>query len=285
MNVSSPNIDTIIDTVGSSGELLRELYLMKKRERKTSLGAICRSIGIPSTGYLSDVMKGKKILNQKYWEATKSYFSFDEKQSILFHLLLDRDQARKQKSLDDENRLSQDIEILRQRISHSDIHRLSSRFANRAFALDVFAALGLKKNQGATLRCLKDFFGRAKALDVEKSVALLLQEGLVTIDDQGTIREANLSFHINDSEDFSHVNYLKDVISDTHQQIDHWYDNKELANFFSATIPVAKEQYQQVLSEIKIFMEERSIKLVSKDADSLVRLSFQAFPVATAYRE
>ena len=268
----------LFQSAESSGEVLRGLYLQKKEvDKRTSLAAICRSVGVPSTGYLSDVFKGKKILNSKYWDAIYKYFSLETEVARVLELLIERD--LKKKAGEDCAELEGEIETQKLRLTLQARQTLSQKFVNRAFALDVFAALGLKRHIGATLDSLKNFFGRSQAIEVERSVAVLLQEGLIEIDDEGVIRETNVSLHFRDGQNFSQINYLKDAMSDAKERINDWFHDKDVAAFFTATVPTNKENYKEALIEIRRLLESRALDLQSHDAKTIVRFNFQAYTV------
>jgi len=79
----------------TSAQALRNLYLAgKAKSRKFSLGHVCRRAGIPSTGYFSDVMKGKRILHMKHLEGIARAFLLSTDERSLLSGLVANDRAK-----------------------------------------------------------------------------------------------------------------------------------------------------------------------------------------------
>src|SRR4051794_13269863 len=63
----SPAVREILATAEDASEMFDRIYRARKEEnRKVSLQYLCRRAGIPSTGYLSDVLRGRRRLHLKY---------------------------------------------------------------------------------------------------------------------------------------------------------------------------------------------------------------------------
>ena len=79
----------------NSSEALNFLYLRSKKEkREISLGYICKRAGIPSTGYLSDVFKGKRRLNSKYTEGILKALRLKGQEKKFVDLLVAKDNSK-----------------------------------------------------------------------------------------------------------------------------------------------------------------------------------------------
>ena len=88
-------IDRILFESNSAGISLRRLYeLFKNHKRKNSLSYLCQRIGIPSKGYLSFVMSGKRRLHAKYWDLTCKTFKLNDQQEKILKSLLELDFIR-----------------------------------------------------------------------------------------------------------------------------------------------------------------------------------------------
>lgn len=86
------DIDRILLETDSAATSLRSLYeLHKSHQRKVSLSFVCRRAGIPSKGYLSFVMAGKRRLNVKYWQGVCEVFKLNYEQERIMKLLLEID--------------------------------------------------------------------------------------------------------------------------------------------------------------------------------------------------
>ena len=70
----------MLESPDSSGILARLHRLQKGRSSKWSMQPICRKVGIPSTGYFSDVVKGKRSLHPKYLSRISKAFGLDKLQ-------------------------------------------------------------------------------------------------------------------------------------------------------------------------------------------------------------
>ncbi|MCX6123476.1 MAG: hypothetical protein NTV34_01805, partial [Proteobacteria bacterium] len=61
------DIAAILLDAMTAGDAIHRIYLHKKNISKNiSLEGLCRQAGMPSKGYLSDVMHGKRRLNRTY---------------------------------------------------------------------------------------------------------------------------------------------------------------------------------------------------------------------------
>ena len=78
----------------SSSDGLAQIHeQIKKRDKRVSLGFLCKAIGLASTGYLTDVMKGRRVLNGKYRIAMARAFKLNAVQSEFLLLLYAEDEG------------------------------------------------------------------------------------------------------------------------------------------------------------------------------------------------
>jgi hypothetical protein len=112
------DIDRILLETDSAANSLRSLYeLHKAHQSKVSLSFVCRRAGIPSKGYLSFVMAGKRRLNVKYWQSVCEVFKLNYQQEKIMKLLLEIDFLECE-----EQRRSRNAEILQLR---RQLHQLN----------------------------------------------------------------------------------------------------------------------------------------------------------------
>lgn len=120
MNNIQHDIDRILLENDSAASSLRSLYeLHKSHQSKVSLSFVCRRAGIPSKGYLSFVMAGKRRLNVKYWQGVCEVFKLNDEQERIMKLLLEIDflECEEQKKT-----RAAEIRVLRRRL-----HELNER--------------------------------------------------------------------------------------------------------------------------------------------------------------
>src|SRR3954467_7750338 len=85
----------ILLAAANSSAALRGLYLRRKAmDARISLPWLCRRAKIPSSGYLSDVMHGKRTLHRKYREAIASALNLPALESRFLGRMFELENAR-----------------------------------------------------------------------------------------------------------------------------------------------------------------------------------------------
>jgi hypothetical protein len=103
MLLSECDVNRILVEADNSAITLRQLYqLYKSQHKKVSFSFLCRRCGIPSKGYLSFVMSGKRRLNAKYWAPVCDAFKLNYQQAEVMRLLLEADAEPEKRLLFDE---------------------------------------------------------------------------------------------------------------------------------------------------------------------------------------
>ena len=259
----------------SSSEALNNLYRhFKQTNRKYSLPYICRQAGIPSSGYLSDVLKGKRRLHGKYRAGITKAFQLSKPAASYLRLLIDIDNEKRPEKI---ALLREKLAVLQKALgvavnsSTENLHRLF-------FALEVFCAFGLFRN-APTRAELRQYFALRRPTEVDSAVDMLQELNLAT-DKDGCLRLlAEQVFFPGDERGLSHFDFLRLTLAHAAENLERWFDDKSLSHYESSIISVRREHFLQVLPELKARLLMLRSDLEAGDADMLIRLNVQLYPV------
>jgi uncharacterized protein (TIGR02147 family) len=258
----------------NSSEAARSLYeSLKNSSAKYSLAFLSRKAKIPSRGYLSDIISGRRKANLKYGPALAKAFGLKKPQVDYFQCLLMRDHETDPEHIAAlERRLAELAKVLNVGLS-----TLPGKVGQKYFAFEVFCVFGLFGNE-ATRADLLRYFGRARAKDLDQALALLVSWRL--IHPQGVRYRLAKDFILFDgSEDgLSHIEFLKESVLMAHQRLSDWFDKPEQYLILSTMISVRRSAFEQTLPRIKELLHETQAQLETGEADMLVRFNVQIFP-------
>ena len=262
----------------NSSQALRNLYRLRKAANaKHSLAFFCREAGIPSTGYLSDVLSGKRTLATKYKRPIIAAFGLKAERARFLRLLIDRDNEAQGKR---RRQLEQKVALARKALKIT-FRRIPGELQGLFTALEVFCAFSLFRNR-PTLTDLTGYFGDGRRGEVEAALATLTGLKLIAVDEEDPTRHRLLTDHIvfsEGTEGFSHVEFLKLALANAVDEIGYWFPKKDESYFSSVTMSVNRQQFRKVLGELKQKMLLTQAELESPEADSLVRFNVQIYPL------
>lgn len=245
----------------------------KALDPKQSLGFLAKKAGIPSTGYLSDVMSGRRVLHAKYRDALLDALSVTGTVRSFVTVLL---------AIEDLDGGTGSEELLKERDAIRKVLRQQSRqfperLAGMFFAFEVFAAFGLS-GQKATRDQLRAFFGVGRGVEIERALGLLLQSGLIERDGDA-FRIVNDQFYFIGKDGMSHIDYLTMALREAEEKVSAWYDKPDESFFVSSILSVKDAVYRAKLPELKARMKRVESDLETGDADRLIRVNVQVYPL------
>jgi len=273
--MSKTDSNRIIYQAKNSSEALRGLYEFEKATNKSkSLAYYCKRAGIPSTGYLSDVLSGKRTVNVKYRIAIVRAFDLSAEAAASLRLLIDIDNESDPDRIKTmKNKLSATKKALK--VTH---FTLPTETRDLFTALDVFCAFGLFGNR-PTKSQLEHYFQSGKEHDVTRSLQLLESLGLISTEgDVFCLLHEHVIFGSQEGR-LSHVEFLKMAIAHAAENVTDWFEQKEKAYFTSSVVSVRKEKYAGILQDIRTKMLVAQSDLESDNADMLVRFNVQIYPI------
>ena len=259
----------------SLGKALDNLYkYFKGCDRKYSLSYFARRAGITSTGYLSDVMRGKRTLHIKYRNSIAKAFHLDGLAVDLMKSLLDREHCKDLKKMED---LTLRIDILKKNL-RTVVIPLPEGVRELFFSLEVFSSFGLFKNRPTTEQLVQYFVEEPRericeALETLQKLDLIGNEGEVWF----LLKEQILFGE--ESEGFSHLNFIRQSLGKASEDLEYWFSRRDQSSFVSSIISVNREVYKNKLIAFKKSLVEAQNDFESGEANMIVRFNVQVFPV------
>ena len=269
----------ILLSAKSSSDALKRLYVERKFDDKSiSMQTLCDAAGISSTGYLSDVLSGRRKLHLKYRRGITKAFKLGGAAARCLQTLLaldhEKDDARRAK-------LERRLTLLRKALR---IERppMAPELAELFLAVEVFCAFGLYQNR-PTGDDLIGYFGPDRTKDIEAALQLLERLGMVRLEASG--RYALLSEQVlfgNRPGSLTAVDFLKLALNDAAANVERWFPAKDQSHFASIIISVNYADYMTKLKKLKTDLLVTQADLESGAADRLVRFNIQVYPIAPA---
>lgn len=237
---------------------------------------LAKRIGFSSTGYLSDIISGRRKISLKYQTKIAHGFNLSGNQSDYLKDLIRKDHEKiNKKRLKIEERLkARKKSLLTRRIA-------APKQKNSIFqALEVFCAFGLFKNSPSYFE-LRDYFSKISESELRDSLLTLKEIGLIKKDRHSDHYKLLADQVLFDEEQggLSHIEFIKQSLLQATQQVPSWFSEKKRSSFVSSVISVDKDEYQRKLAEIKRSLTQFQSDLESHNANSLVRFNVQIFPI------
>ncbi len=268
-------VNSLLLEASNSSEALASLnHWQKTLVERWSMQFVCKKIGIPSTGYFSDVLKGKRRLHPKYIAKTIKAFGLNDAQGRYFRLLTLLDQ-----NPEGESRLELENEFKKAR-DHIGTEYLTvpeQLSSDLLFHMIVLSSLSLFSNK-ATKTQLESYFGRGLVIPLQRSLHRLEEIRLLKLHDGVySINQTHVIF--NESVDgFSHLEFLERSINHAKNQAKTWFSKKDEAIFLSTLITVNRDDYETKLPEIRAKIFAIMNELHSPTGDQLLEFHTQVFP-------
>lgn len=272
--------------------LLVGLQSVRARHPRMTVSAVCRKAGISSTGYFSDVLKGKRKIHPKHVSGIQKALDLSPSLATLFALLVEREQIKKQ----DDRRLA---EIERNLESQRKLVHLSADMDSAPLAADlhfhmlVYSSFALFGGR-PSLQQLLELFGAGQHRRLQDSLARLSEMQLIELVD-GSASEPNTEpttdcsyRHIEHAvlfghgqNRFSHVQFLTDSVYAAARSVRHRYPLSEESLFASSIITVSRSRFRRVMADVRRKVLEIQADLDDEgrgDPDALIRFNIQIYP-------
>jgi uncharacterized protein (TIGR02147 family) len=266
-----------LSTASNSSEAIRNLYRgFKDTNPRYSIPYICKKAGISSAGYLSDVMQGKRVLNEKYQSGIIKAFGLNGAAARYLKALFAMDHG---KDTAVANAAEKRLPALRKALFIAS-RTVSHDTALFFFALEVFCAFGLFKNS-PTLQNLADYFISHSVKEIHRAILLLKELQVIALDGEHYVV---VSDQINfGGTEFSQIDYLKLAFKHGIQNIEKWYQKPECALFESINVSVKKSDLAKYLPLVRQSTEDLRLNLETDDGDMIVRLNLQIYPIEVGF--
>jgi hypothetical protein len=260
-----------------SDAIAAAIKLQKSKNERLTLGVLAKRAGIPSTGYIADLVSGRRRLNAKYRDGLLAALGIEERGAELVKTLAALDELDGDDHAERE-RLAKQRDGLRKLLRQQN-RAMPDRMRSMFFAFEVFAAFGLS-GQKATRADLREFFGGSRGIELEQALGLLMQAGLIERrDDTFHVVNDNVNFFAGE-DGLSHLDGLTLALREAEERVGAWYGKKAESFFSSSIVSVKDATYRAALPGIKSAMLRMESDLESGEADRLVRFNVQIYPLS-----
>jgi uncharacterized protein (TIGR02147 family) len=269
-------LDICLRDVNNSTEALRTLYQQAKASHPScSLAYLCKKSGISSTGYLSDVLKGRRTLNKKYFAGLCKAFGLTANASICLRLLLDIDHEK-----DENKKKSLKIQLtMAQKSLNVSYHSLDSLTRELFDALEVFCAFGIFHNS-VTLAQIHAVFSKTRSSEsIDASLEYLKTLGLVKNNESSLVVTQEHVIFQQVAGGIAPTDFIRLALAHAMANVEQWFPSPQSAFFTSTMLSVNKKNFESLLREFKAYTLSTQASMESKDADTLVRFNVQVYPM------
>lgn len=254
----------------------RLFHAKKALGRRISLGSLCKAIHIPSTGYLSDVMQGKKHLARKYVHPLAQYFALSDAATAVLFALHDI-------KVDPDGKRGSDsrLHLARKRLSvvtmapKGEAHLLF-------FAFDVFASFGLFDGQPSYVDLHELFSSEHLTEKLDDALAFLLQHNFIRqVSDAGRYELVSEQVVMSPKTDVTTaMEFIRLSLFDAAEQLEPRFSRRDSAFFTSQSLSVRRDQLLDFIQRWRQLVDELLSAGETKDGDMLLRVNVQVYPAA-----
>ncbi len=269
-------------------QLLGQLLTHVRGTRKSfSLSELCNTSGLSSKGYISEIMRGKRLPSPQAAEALARGLGLKGIAVSYVVTLAERDATE---SRDKRTVLESTLAKLRKAIEVklaplTEAHHLSG------FSIEVFCAFGL--SQGRPARSdLVQYFGRDRALEIDRALEGLEKAAFIEKEPHSAsegssssnpryrlIHSANHYVFGEDNKEKRHLEILRQAIEASSRVVPLWFPRKVDSHFEATILSVRHSSYRSALQKFKADLLTWEASLETSDADSLIRINVQIHPL------
>ncbi len=261
----------------TSREAVRTLYHFTKAKRDhLSLTHILQKTGIPSRGYLSMVLNGKKTLGQKYLARMGKIFSLAPAEARYLEVLV---QIELSKSKETIKKLEADLEKARLELVVTE-KVLKSQFTSYALISEIFCSLSLFK-QPPKLSEILALFPNRELLDVQSAIAELEKLGIVEKDSKTNAYkqlQTKVSW-IRADDPTAVMRAFEEIFAQGIKDLPKYFPDREISFYNTSAVTAKWSEFVELLPRIREQIYTIENQMDREDADCLVRFNVQLYPV------
>ncbi len=263
----------LVDQRASGSEVLSWLYHEKKsQDPKLSFAMICRKSGIPSKGFLSDLLKGKRRLTLAVAEKLGQGLGLSGTSLKVFTTIVALEETRSERQ---RKSLGAELANLRHALQIVSV-ATPLPDSTSLFTLEVFSSFGLIGKQ-VTRRQLTQFFGKHRWQEIDLALSDLKRAKLVEqIDDQYSLISPHVVLELSPE---LKRQLLIESIEQSKQQTQRGAGERADCHFETVVISVNKTDYQATLEAFKDDLLRWQSRFECEKADALIRFNVQIYPL------
>ena len=263
-----------MESVQTSGDAIKALYKFRNgKDKKFSLGFIAMAAGIPSRGYISDVMKGRRVLSKTYQDKIAKAFKLSGLKARFLALLIARDHAEKETSKRD---LTSRLAKLTKALAIEG-ERMPKDFLEDPYVFDLFCVFGLCK-QPATLAELAAYFPEAPVATINASLQLLKNHGYVNASGRGFSVGKQVVRFMGSDNDSDHVRFVKSSLKHESDRVGKYFNKDESSHFEALVVSMKSSELRQFIQRCRADIIQWQADLESDEADMILRMNVQIYP-------
>lgn len=259
----------------TAGEAIRNLYdLWKSKKKNFSLAILCKRAEMPSKGYVSDCMSGKRVFNSKYQNQIIKAFQLKGECAHYLKTLIayenEKDEGKKLRKQDELTIAKKAINV--------QFMKMSKTYEGIFTALEVFCGFGLFHNR-PTWQDLLGYFGEESKDRLNDALELLKSMNLIVEESREQFKATKDYFLLGEAEEgLSHAEFIKMALTHGSNNVEKWFPHKDQSYFASSVLSVRKDQYEKAVESLRSSMLLFQNELESSEADMLVRFNVQIYP-------
>lgn len=203
-------------------------------------------------------------------------FKLNEPCKILWNLLVSKENASSQ---DERKAIDDQLKIARKTLSVKFL-KAKNKLQDILFLTELFCAFGLFENKPSFAE-LQAYFDRRSHEEISKGLNALIEYGVVKMhNDHYVIIKDNIMFLDLDDKK-AHMDILKQAIEQSLAAVELWFDKTQQAYFEHTIISTTEAEYSEFIKKIKKQHIQNVNSLESAQANILVKVCLQTYPLRT----
>ena len=253
-----------------------------------TMAAVCRRSGIPSTGYFSDVLSGKRRLHPKHLSGLCRALGLEPSAAAVLGLLLEREHL-KVSEVSKRRDIERSLSLQRKMLSLNTGYDAAPLAADLNYHMLVFSAFGLFGG-AATREQLAAHFASVEPQRLGAALERLVAMGLVepVTSETGAAGQVPVFRRREDfvlfgrgPRHFSPTQFLSEAIFAAGRAVRTWYARPEDSLLSSTIITTSRQKLREKLPRLRQLLLELQADLDEEGQgrpDTLVRFNVQIYP-------
>jgi len=254
---------------------MRRLYLNARAQGQAlTMAKIAVKLGFRSSGYVSDVLNGRRVLKPEVRIAVVRLFSLKAEAARCLQLLILIDN---EKDSHKRTKLRRRLSLARKALQ-ADRKAAPVELQAMFFSLDVFCAFGLFRGMPTT-DDLVDYFGPQMRTNVVEALESLRRLGLVTTEADRHRLLSQYWLLADQVSGFSHVDFIRYALRHAAENVERWFPQPNNSILSSTIISTTQRTFAREIPKMRRLLSDMQTKLETSDADAIVRFNVQIYPV------
>lgn len=271
-----PSLKSLWNNNRSACEILKVIYEdCKQKHPHLSLAWLANRLDLNSKSNISDFFNGRRSLAPQYWPPLFQALKISDPLEVkaLTQLLSFEREKNLLKKQEFKHGFDSTLKLLRSK-------KLSELGSLTPYDAETICAFGMIDENADALQELQKVFPRRSPMNIKNTLDKLLKLNIVVKNDQDQLHLNHSDIYYPRNSEQDTVDYLLDCFksgNDLYRK--KLYQDHTFSYFESIAVSVNKKEYSKTLKKIKNFVNGLVEELETSDADEVVRLNFQIYPV------